>query len=507
MKSSQAAVSQPQAFSFPSLGKHTLIYGVGILANKAVAFVLLPIYTRFLTPEDYGVLQLISLILEVAAITAGARLAQGVYHFYHAAESKVDKSKVLITATALSVLTFGCVALLGFSVSSQIAGLVFQSSDPYAYYVRIAVAAMAFESLIVVPLAYLQLADRSKLFVFVQLAKLVIQASLNILLVVFVGLGVSGVLWSGLIANISIGSFLCWILIRNHGYVGSAGVAGRLIKYGYPLVITQVATMMLLLGDRFFLNRVAGQAAVGLYGLAYQFALIVTLVAFVPFEQVWRPKRFEVAKRSDREVIFQKAFTYLNVGLCLGAVGVSLFSWDIIRIMADPSFHPAAMWVGPITFLCILQAWTSFHNMGLMVTERTGWYAVANWAGAIVALAGFVFLVPVLEILGAILSVGLALVVRLALVYGLGTYFWPIRYRWKPTLWCGVTGIVLVLVGQYFRPDGIAASVAWSSVLTCLCLACLWVFPVLGREEKKKLKSTIRAGLRGAVRLIVGGRT
>lgn len=493
MSSTSSSISGPKGFSFPSLGKHTLIYGAGIVANKAVAFVLLPIYTRYLTPADYGVLQLISLVLEVAAIAAGSRLAQGVYHFYHDASASDAKSRVLITATALSALTFFSVAICGIIASSWIANVVFASPDPYSYFVKIAVVAMAFESLIVVPLAYVQLAERSKLFVGVQFAKLICQASLNIWLVVFLGMGVSGVLWSTLIANVLIGVFLTSLLIRDHGYHISARTAVRLLKYGYPLVITQVATMIMVMGDRFFLNRAAGETVVGLYGLAYQFAMLVLLIGYIPFEQIWNPTRFAIAKRDDREIIFQKAFTYLNIGLGLGVVGVTTLSWDVIRIMADSAFHPAAIWVGPITALCILQAWTFFHNMGLMVTERTGWYAAANWIGAIVALVGFFTLVPRFEILGAILTGVLALGTRFAFVYAWSFRFWPIQYLWAPTLWLGGGAILAVIVSVNLRPESMLASLSFSMLVIGSYLCFVWLTPVLSDTDRASVREMAMA--------------
>ena len=63
------------SFRMGNLGRHSLIYGLGILLTKAVAFLMLPIYTRFLTPTDYGILQLTTMILEVVTIFAKASVA------------------------------------------------------------------------------------------------------------------------------------------------------------------------------------------------------------------------------------------------------------------------------------------------------------------------------------------------------------------------------------------------------------------------------------------------
>ena len=65
-----------------------MIYAVGILLSRALSVVMLPIYTRYLSPADYGVLELIGMTLEVIAIFAGAQIALGIFRYYHKAESE-----------------------------------------------------------------------------------------------------------------------------------------------------------------------------------------------------------------------------------------------------------------------------------------------------------------------------------------------------------------------------------------------------------------------------------
>jgi hypothetical protein len=67
-----APPSAPQpAFPFPAIDRHNLNYAAAILPSKGVAFPLLPVYTRYLTPADYGILELVVMTMEVLALTAG----------------------------------------------------------------------------------------------------------------------------------------------------------------------------------------------------------------------------------------------------------------------------------------------------------------------------------------------------------------------------------------------------------------------------------------------------
>ena len=94
-------------FRMARVGRHTLVYGAGLLLGKAVAFVMLPLYTRYLTPADYGVMQLVDMTLEIVSIFAGTRIAAGVFRYYHKAENEAGRRAVLSTAAILLMALLG----------------------------------------------------------------------------------------------------------------------------------------------------------------------------------------------------------------------------------------------------------------------------------------------------------------------------------------------------------------------------------------------------------------
>ena len=135
----------------------------------------MPIYTRLLTPTDYGVLALIWMTFEVVTIFAGSRIAIGVFHFYHKAEGDEARRTVLSTALLLLAATFGVAAALTLAAAPAIANAVFGETGIYVTYIRLAAVSMLFESLIVVPNALFQLQQKSIRFVSFSLVRLGLQ--------------------------------------------------------------------------------------------------------------------------------------------------------------------------------------------------------------------------------------------------------------------------------------------------------------------------------------------
>jgi O-antigen/teichoic acid export membrane protein len=485
-------------FSMRNMGRHGAIYGIGVVLSKAVAFVMLPIYTRYLTPSDYGILQLATITIEVVSIVAGSRLASGVFRYYFKATTDSERRSVLATSLGMLVACYSGAALLTIGAAPAIAKLVFGSPEQ-ARLIRIAAGGLAFEGWLVVPLTYLRIKDRSTRFVLISTTKLGLQLSMNILFVVYWKLAAEGVLLSTMIANFAMGTVLGIALLRETGFRVSRGVIVDLLRFGLPLVGTQIATFVSTFGDRFFLQRAADASAVGVYGLAYDFGFLLVALGFNPFNTVWEPLRYKVANDPQRDQIYGRAFVHLNLLLITMSLGITLFVGDALRILATPGFYSAAHIVPFVLIAYVLQSWTGFLNIGIMMTERTGYITVANWVAAGVAVVSYVLLIPSLLGIGAALATIAAFLVRHLIIYVASQRLWPVRYSWSP-IWrllalAGVIGGISV-----FLPNAsLAQSLAERSgllLLFALGILGLRILPEADRATMSALVQNWRTNLR-----------
>ncbi|HYK81718.1 MAG TPA: oligosaccharide flippase family protein [Gemmatimonadales bacterium] len=474
------------------IGRHGFVYGAGMLLSKVVSFVMLPLYTHYLTPADYGLLQLIQMVLEVASIVAGSRLGAGIFRFYHKAETAAARRAVLSTALLVLVTSYAAAtaALYVFAPAVAQAAL---GSTAYVTLVRVAGMGLAFEGLLLVPFAYLRLRDQSLLYVGVGAARLLLQLGLNVAFVVYLHLGATGVVLSTFVANVAAGVALTVYLVRDVGLRFSPSAARDLLRFGIPFVGTQVATFILAFGDRFFLMRVSDATAVGLYGLAYQFGFLLATIGETPFTMVWEPVRFEIAKRSDRDELHARGFIYFNVVLLTIGVLITLFVGDFLRIVATPAFFPARDLVPIIVLAYVLQSWTMMHNVGMQVRERTEFYTLSNWLGAMAALVGYAVLIPRLLGLGAALATLLSFGVREVAVYALSQRLWPVRYRWGPVLRLLVLAIGVCGVGVFLPQFGLGLSIVTHAVLLVAYVVGLWHAGVLSRDDRWVIRQFLRS--------------
>jgi O-antigen/teichoic acid export membrane protein len=469
-------------------GRHTLVYGVGILVGKAASFVLLPFYTHYLTPADYGVMQLVEMTLDVVSIIAGSQIAAGVFRYYHKAESDADRGAVLSTAMTLLVLSFGGFATATAVAAPVISRVVFGTLEQTAL-IRLAAASLGVSSLFTVPFALLRLEERSIRYTVVTTAKLVLQLTLNILFLAVFGLGVKGVFISTLIANIVVGVGLAAPFVVRVGLRMSRRWARDLLRYGLPLVATNFATFFVAFGDRYFLRVSGGMTAVGLYALAYQFGFILFGLGFIPFATMWEPMRFEVAKRADRDALFSRAFLYMNLVLVSATLGIGLFITDFLHVMADPAYQSAARLVPIILVAYVLQGWAFFHEVGVLVRERSEFVTLANWLAAATALVGYLLLIPRFLGWGAAIAGVLAFVVRFTVTYVASQRLWPIRYEWRPVWHLCAVAFLVWCVGQLLPSPSLASSLAIRSALFVVFLLLVWFTGVIPPADRERIRA------------------
>jgi len=483
------------------MGRHTIVYLAGILIGRAMSFVMLPFYTRFLTTADYGVMQLVEMTLDVIAIVAGARIASGIHRYYFKATTDAERNAVLSTATILIGVSFVMFGLLTGVLAEPLTVLVLGSAK-YAHLLQIAAVTFALQALIIVPMAVLQLQKRSVLLTGITTVKLCVQLVLNIVLLAGLRLGVEAVFLSTLAANLVIGVVLAAIVYRRIQLTFSTAAARSLLAYGLPLVGTQFASFFVTFGDRYFLRVHADVSSVGLYSLAYQFGFLVGAIGYAPFAMVWEPTRFQIAARPDRDALYSRAFQFMNLILLPASVATALYVRDFINVMSAAEYHSAYQIVPLILIAYLFQSWGYFQEVGILLRERTGYVTLANWLAAFVAFVAYETLIPRFYGWGAAIATVLSFLVRWIVTYMVSQRLMPVRYDWRP-VWrmCAISAAV-VTASILLPYPGIVGSLIIRTALLIAYLWMMWHLRVIPSEEKAKIRRLFRSPRREIASLL-----
>jgi len=474
---------------------HAGIYAVGVFLNRAVSFLMLPIYTRLLTPADYGIMEILELTVDVVSIVTGMGILQGLFKFYYQTDNEQDRKKVVSTIFLLIIAFYAISCTAGVLLSDFITGLVFHSHE-YTYFVQISFVNLFLSFLVYVPLAYIRTRQLPLLFVVISGVQLAMQLSMNIVLVVYYRMGVLGVLYSTFISSVFIGGVLTVYTFKLTGIRLSRPIASKLFRFGYPFIISGFGAFILTYADRYFLNFYHQLADVGVYALGYKFGFLLMTFPIQPIFNIWMVQRFELIKKIDHTEIFNRFYLWFMIISTSAVLFISLFSRDVIRIMADPSYWEAFKIIPIIVAAYLFQACTDFFNFGIYHSGKTKHIAYGTGLSALIIITLSFLLIPPFGIYGAAWATFVCFLIRLLYVYWASQRLFRIDYELKKPILilCLAVAVFLLQVGviRWFAGmENILISLAVNSALLVAFIVALFVTKAIGTDDRKQLLAMV----------------
>ncbi|WP_136514434.1 lipopolysaccharide biosynthesis protein [Geomonas edaphica] len=465
------------------ISRHTLIYTIGTFAQRAAGFLLLPLYTRFLAPADYGVLELISLTTDVICMICGLGVGATVYRFYAKYDAVRDKNAVVSTAYGVMAALFGVTVALCVLFSGQVSALV-MSDRAYTGYFVVAFLSLLFNVGIEVPCLHLKATQRSVMFVSASMLKLLMQIAFNIYFIVFLKRGALGILESTLISNVVMSCLLSVMMFRDVGFSFSKEKAREMIVFGMPLILWSLGSFILTFSDRYFLKAFSDLATVGVYSLAYKFSFILTYFAVAPFQQIWEPRRFEIWKQAGGREIYLKVFRYSNLLMVSCALLIAIFSKEVVVLMADTAYHRAYTLVPVLLLSSIFQAWTSFCSFGILMEKKTREFALCAVFSTFFAILANFLLIPRWGAMGAAWATAIVFAIRFVAVYLLSQRAIFITYDWREVAVLSGLALAVWYAKSLFDAQPAVVSIAAGTVLLGSFLASVYRTSLSGDERR-----------------------
>ena len=469
---------------------HISIYMFGDILRRGVSLIMLPIYTRYLTPADYGVVELLSMVLDVAAIIFSARAGQAVFRFYCTAKSENQKKEVIVSALLLSAVMSGLGTLAVIILSGPLAIAVF-SDVGYKSLISLFAITLFLGPLIEIPLVHIRARQKPWLFLLFSIIKLALQLSLNIYFVVVLELHVEGVIYSAVISGVIMAAVLTGYSISKTGFNASISITRSLFSFSLPLKLAALGSFYMTFGDRYVLNIYSDLTQVGIYSLGYKFGFILLMLTWDPFQKLWDSEKYEIFKKDNAQYLYQKVFIYTSSILIFVGLCIALFTKDLLRIMADPAFLDAYKIVPIIVVAYIFQAWTKYCNMGILIKNKTMQIAYGEMVGVIVITLAYFTLIPLYGIYGAAWSTVAGFAARFFWTNSKSMQLYSMKLPWAKVTQAAILAAIIYLLSM-LSPENIIQSILFRSTLMVAFITIFFMLPVLSRNEKKEIWWRIR---------------
>jgi O-antigen/teichoic acid export membrane protein len=419
---SAAADTHVPPSSLRTLWQRWLTYSLSSLASRLVGFLMLPVYTRVLTPEEYGIRAMVTVGVDLVGAFCWFGLTTAMMRYYTGPDGE-QRPEAVSTAYASGALVLGVGVGLGMLAAPWLAVLVLGDAA-HAPFLRLGLASLFFMNTMAIGIAYLRLRQRVKTVVVVSLTTLALTLITNLVFVVWLRWGVAGILYGEILTFAPISLILAHRTLREVGVRISLALGRQMVAYGTPLMLMPLAGLLVNRSDGVFLTHHGSLSAVGIYALAAQCAQVLLVLVVFPFREVWEPGQFEIARAEDGARTYRRMFQTFSVTAVVAAFAFAVGAEDVIRLMAAPQFHAAADLVPILVLAYVALGISLFFESALLVTSRTALLGTVAMAAAVVNVTANAILVPRYFATGAACSRLLALAVMAVLTWALARRLW-----------------------------------------------------------------------------------
>ncbi|MBA6291506.1 oligosaccharide flippase family protein [Colwellia sp. MB3u-70] len=322
---------------------NALIYLSSSILNKAIPFLMLPILTVYLSPENYGTLALCLLINNVFIAFMGMNMQVNISRFF-AIESDSNLAKLIGNIILILLGTL----LLIYSLIFGLLNLyeeVFSIPTYYIAYLPLLSFLMILNTL---NLTILRNEGRAYLFGVIEVTSSILIMVGTIIFLVIIDMGwISQLI--GMLLTYFVMSLFSIYYILTKGYCDfsfSINIIKKILNISVPMIPHVLGSLIIGLSDRIFIEKMVGLNDVGIYTVAYSFGMIIGVFcdSFIKSWSPWFYKVFPNSELDKKRMIVKYTYGYFFVIFSL-AIALSYFSKFILPLVVSVEFSSASSFI------------------------------------------------------------------------------------------------------------------------------------------------------------------
>jgi O-antigen/teichoic acid export membrane protein len=466
-----------------TLLSHTAIYGVGLVLNKSLGFLLLPVYTNYFTPADWGVFNIVWSLWIFLSVLYSLGFENSFMKYFIEEKNKQKKAEIyssILVALLLSSLVFSLCIYFGSGSINNL--LHFEDETKGIALIKILGVLLFFDTIYRIPLLLLRAELNTKVYTYLTIVTLIINLGLNLFLIIVQGYGIEAIFYS-YIVSVFVTTVIC--LFVTSPYLTSKisfEEIKRQLSFGFKFIFIGLFILVIDISDRFFLKYYYNESVVGIYSANYRLGTVMSLIISA-YKFSWTPYFMNLSENPDNKNIISKIFTYfVFTGLFL-FLFFSFFIAPVVQLKVGGYYIlNEAYWGGlKIIPIILLSYFFSGLHSNLTVapffSNRTDVLLKISVIGLIANIALNMILIPKYEMTGAALSTLFTYIIMFGFLYYRSQQLFRIEFDLKKiAIICILTAIsyFAVFFLQSYFPDNLV----YNSISTILIIGLFLLFSI-----------------------------
>lgn len=386
-----------------------VIYGVGKAIKKFIGVFLLPFYARALSPEEYGIIDVLSNAVFFLTVFCTIGLDSASARFFFIAESEKEKGQVLFTSISIRLMLAGIVVLMLIPFAGLISYNLFETYDHKWAVIT---------SCLLVPIGILS-EDQSNIYRFyrkaiqfnvITILQSLINIGIGIVLVIQLNKSVFGFNLATLLSSFTIitASFLIFTS-KKYTFKFDTKLAKKMLQYGFPLIGAGILGWVLSASDRYFLLYYKDLKEIGLFSIGNTFSQPIQLIntAVLMSQGILIMSTYQSETDDNKPKTKALANRILQIYLILSVpiiLGLSIFGTYLIDLITTPEYLLGALVIPYMGFSSLFSVLYVLTGYGMDLKLKTKYYFWMMLVSALVNVGLNFYFIPNFGFLGAAIT-------------------------------------------------------------------------------------------------------
>lgn len=467
---------------------NAFIYSLGNLSTKLSGFILIPFYTKYLPVDSYGVFGILEVTSAFIISIFGLNLYSALSRWYYDKNYKSLQGSIFYTSTLSLVIFTAVCALILLLLSPDISTLLFDTPD-HSFTVQLMIISSIVQIVTVLPTTLMRLQDKPKMFVVTNIVRLLFILLLTIFFLSSLQTGLKGIFMAQLAGNIIYMLIVTPYSIKNFVPVFNTKALKEMLHFSLPLLYASFSALVILMADKYILKTSSGLASTGIYSFGYKIGNTVYYFFVESVNLALSPIVYSLMYEENNKRFFSKIMTYLALIVLFLVIGVSLFSRELIFLLArNPDYYEASNIIAIIAFSALFLTIKDTSVRVLSIAKKT---RIISSIIIIISMLNLVLnaiLIPIFDIYGASFAYLITYFVYSLLVYWFAQKHYFIPYEVRKIILMAVVAILIIAVSQFFLSEVSALTIFLKILLMGVFPVVLYFFNFYERVELQRIK-------------------
>lgn len=411
--------------------KNSLVYTLGQVLTSGIVIFLLPVYTRYLSPSEYGIIDLFIIITALVNLTIALQISEGIARYFQEAKNEKEKREYTSSAFWFTVFVFLIFFLLTYIFCDTLTLWLLGDVNQKELFL-LATFSVVTNGIFYFTKNQLRWQIQPRNSVIISFLNIILIATISVYLLIIEGLKLESIFIGQIVGNIIASIVAIFYARKSYGLTFSVTKFKKMVSYSMPLVLSSIGVFLSLYIDRIAIKDLLGLNELGTYGVAYRFAAVAFLV-ITGFQQSLSPLVFKNYKKKVTPINISKILNIFTIFALFTISGSILFAKELVILFTTKAFYSSSSFIS-ILVMAIFFSKMYIFAPGMSIAKKTKLISMISIISAILNVILNYTLIPIFGLSGAAYATLISSIITFSLYIFISQKYYPVPYQAKTIL-------------------------------------------------------------------------